>query len=321
MKRPFEQNNWFKTVGLFVLQRGKGFVSPDGKRFFQPGSVSAENEIVKIPVFYPQSFPGIKCGERLRGAERSNGQQAFVDNSERVIHFLLVLFTYRNLEIFIRAQFVRYMDYGFKMKCRVFHIDIEYSVHPDRVVIVPFLLRLDQGDKNVNIGTHAAGRFKFKERGTCCRFYAADVPESTSVFQTDNGYSFLGRRNADTYLFAGFIRFLIGREVEHGCCLSVVIFRPGAEIGYFACTVARCFVGCQDIIATVAADIQIDGKITVDSFDILFKNQIVIRAVDIGARGIILRIPPPAPGCLIDPDIDCSLCICFLTQRIDNHTA
>ena len=49
------------------------------------------NEIVKIPVFYPQSFPGIKCGERLRGAERSNGQQAFVDNSAALVKKPLML--------------------------------------------------------------------------------------------------------------------------------------------------------------------------------------------------------------------------------------
>ena len=99
------------------------------------------------------------------------------------------------------------MDYGFKVKCRVFHIDIEYSVHPDRVVIVPFLLRLSADKKSYKTGEKVRIRIPSSQKGI-------------AIVSLENGSTFRDIRRIETTAGSSFFEF----EATSSMCPNIYVF-------------------------------------------------------------------------------------------------
>ncbi len=75
------------------------------------------------------------------------------------------------------------------MESRVFYMDIDNSIHSDRTVVVPVVVRLKQSDCNVCIGTHLAGGLQLEGGVTGRGIDPFHVADGFPVFKADDGYT------------------------------------------------------------------------------------------------------------------------------------
>ena len=196
-----KDDHGFEAVGLFILRFFQGFIATNGKRLVESDAVCSVEVIVEIPRFYPQGFAGVESLERVGGLETGQGEQAFIDDGNRIVHGFLVLFLDLYGKFFARTEFGGEVYDRFQPEFRVFDVDIDHAVHSHRTVVVLGVVGLNQGNGDIAVGAHLAGRLGFK--GGCPfpggkTLYVAD---GFSVFKTDKGNGAGGGGESD---FNGF---------------------------------------------------------------------------------------------------------------------
>ena len=178
------------------------FVTAYAERSGHLGVEGADHFVVEVPGLHPEGLLGVHRSPRVRRFERSDVQQALIDYGYGVAHRPSRGLAHFELELLLRPYDLRSIDDRLQPRILVVHAYGLDAVHPQRRVIFPFRIWLQQTDAYIEIRRHlSAHLYRVSGLFLSCLHPAAGQ-YAPAVLYAHQRPAVLSRRNEECQILA-----------------------------------------------------------------------------------------------------------------------